>query len=811
MSRFDPPKPTPPEPDRGVQELISAFDRLTAEVLTSLNSLQASNRTTDPETPQPRIEVLPAPVEIQQTKADLEPILDKLDELTSSLINLPTSESALPGLVDLHNSMQTVNEAVEALVKAHSEKDVSPRSHFDGRLRNQNGLINDDNPLSTGGVTKVQGGNEHAEAHVTHFGSLQSEGKRAVIAGNFGGSELDTRTWIDESTGSSSVLIQNGVATLDSGGTAGDKALQRSIEPGLFRAGQTTQFQSGVILGEANANVTRRWGVFNDDNGAFFCDEGGTFKIVLRKGGSSFLEVESEDFNGDAGWEPYDRNVTYRIDYSAGKIIFMRGFTVLHVVDPSDVGTTGAWTETLNLPIRFESEQLTSGASGELKIRGASTSIIGSGLVRQEVVFAKVSVRDGVIPSGPAITIDPDLNTEPNVRDSGWLSVTDHPVGNKVVINSAEATLQVYLMNSADDSSPDFFQGADFASLVVEPGVPAVFYADYFSRFYRIVVVNTSGIEATNYTIYNLGMDEQPVPVTFSIGQSALDSFPAPLTQSVQKGKNPNGAYVNQPAGGVDNSNSTSTPLAALASFSGTFTDVNGYAGTSIFIKADVDSASSGIRIIHSTDGVTDDRVVSLFYDASALPQGIVYLIPASTEHFRIEYENGSAAQSSFICEVKHAVTPYQLPALPLGVNISDASVAQVVKSVGSLPDESGNYATLHRSEGSNAAEVALAVQEVELQLKSTNTHDHHTVNASSGSVTQLDSSPPDDRKYITIGNAGSKTIYYRINDASSWSVGIPIPPDSAIQEEVTSTDAVYVRSSSGSQAVHGISHAGTV
>ena len=167
----------------------------------------------------------------------------------------------------------------------------------------------------------------------------------------------------------------------------------------------------------------------------------------------------------------------------------------------------------------------------------------------------------------------------------------------------------------------------------------------------------------------------------------------ANLGRNVSVGKDINGAYTNSPNGGVSNTNSTSTPLSGSEVYNGTFVNTDGYSSTSIFVKADEDSAASGLQIVHSSDGITDDRVISLTYITANNPQGVIYLIPASTKYFRLRYVNGVTPQTAFIATVKFETSPQMLPTLPVNIPISDNTLANTVKSVsvGQRPDMTYN------------------------------------------------------------------------------------------------------------------------
>ena len=127
--------------------------------------------------------------------------------------------------------------------------------------------------------------------------------------------------------------------------------------------------------------------------------------------------------------------------------------------------------------------------------------------------------------------------------------------------------------------------------------------------------------------------------------------------------------------------------------FNGAFVNTDGYVSTSIFVKSDQDSATKGVQIIHSSDGVNDERVISFSYISADNPQGIIYLIPASTKYFRMKYINGAVAQTGFTASIKFETSPQMLPTLPVNIPISDNTLANTVKaiSVGQQPDSTYN------------------------------------------------------------------------------------------------------------------------
>ena len=221
------------------------------------------------------------------------------------------------------------------------------------------------------------------------------------------------------------------------------------------------------------------------------------------------------------------------------------------------------------------------------------------------------------------------------------------------------------------------------------------FAAPAFGNFIEYSFTNTdlttSGQTDFYYTTKILTTAISPQLLT--TGAFIAPSMVTSLGRNIQVGQDVNGTFVNAPNGGIDDDNSTSTPLSGTGVFNGAFVNTDGYVSTSIFVKSDQDSATKGVQIIHSSDGVTDERVISFSYISADNPQGIVYLIPASTKYFRMKYINGAVAQTGFTASIKFETSPQMLPTLPVNIPISDNTLANTVKaiSVGQQPDSTYN------------------------------------------------------------------------------------------------------------------------
>jgi hypothetical protein len=98
-------------------------------------------------------------------------------------------------------------------------------------------------------------------------------------------------------------------------------------------------------------------------------------------------------------------------------------------------------------------------------------------------------------------------------------------------------------------------------------------------------------------------------------------------------------------SGMISTNNSTATPLAGSATFTGTNDDCSKFASVSLTIHADVDSAASGVSIQFSIDGTNYD-IKNTFTYSTGLDFAKHIIVEA--RYMRVVFINGSAAQATF-------------------------------------------------------------------------------------------------------------------------------------------------------------------
>lgn len=207
----------------------------------------------------------------------------------------------------------------------------------------------------------------------------------------------ETDIWDEQVTGTASAVHNPNTSniTMSVGSAAGDKVVRQTRAVMTYIPGRTSTVLFAIRLEAPVAGVRRRFGIFDDENGAYFEDNGGVYSYVIRsKTSGSVVEtrVLRDDWNGDKldgdGYsqitaDPTKQHMIY-IEYEwygAGQVKFawvIDGESIVsHAFNHANV-LNRVWCSTPFLPIRVEIENVT-GAAGTHYIYQGSNSIISEG------------------------------------------------------------------------------------------------------------------------------------------------------------------------------------------------------------------------------------------------------------------------------------------------------------------------------------------------------------------------------------------------------------------------------------------------
>ncbi len=179
------------------------------------------------------------------------------------------------------------------------------------------------------------------------------------------------------------------------GSTAGSKVIRQTKNVMRYIPGRPATLAFAIRLEQPQVGIRRRFGLFDDYNGAYFEDDGGTYSYVLRTsttGITTEIRVGRDEWNGEKfdgnGWTGVTADPTKQqmisINYEwygAGTVDFawlMKGETIKsHTFDNSNIQDK-VWCSTPFLPIRVEIENVT-GVAGTHYLYQGSNSLIQEG------------------------------------------------------------------------------------------------------------------------------------------------------------------------------------------------------------------------------------------------------------------------------------------------------------------------------------------------------------------------------------------------------------------------------------------------
>lgn len=175
--------------------------------------------------------------------------------------------------------------------------------------------------------------------------------------------------------------------------TAGDLVIRQSRRVIPYIPGKEQFVSMACRFAPPTVGIRRRIGMFDEQNGMFFEDDGTNYYVVLRKLGVEVVRVARENWNGDK-LDGFGRSgivfdsqkqqllgIEYEW-YGTGMVRF--GFVIdneLHFIHTiwNANNTVGTWTKTPNLPIRFEHEALPGWVGGPQYLYQSSSSVIAEG------------------------------------------------------------------------------------------------------------------------------------------------------------------------------------------------------------------------------------------------------------------------------------------------------------------------------------------------------------------------------------------------------------------------------------------------
>ena len=208
---------------------------------------------------------------------------------------------------------------------------------------------------------------------------------------------LESDVWDQRITGIASATHnpESSNITMSVGVTTGSKVIRQTRNVMRYIPGRAATLSFAIKLDTPQVGIRRRFGLFNDTDGFFFEDDGGTYSCVVRNttsGITSDTKIVRDDWNGDKldgnGWSQYTADATkiqmVSFDYEwygAGQVGFnwiIGGEKInIHKHNTANVAER-PWSSTPFLPVRCELENVT-GVAGTHYMYQGSNSLIQEG------------------------------------------------------------------------------------------------------------------------------------------------------------------------------------------------------------------------------------------------------------------------------------------------------------------------------------------------------------------------------------------------------------------------------------------------
>jgi len=349
-------------------------------------------------------------------------------------------------------------------------------------------------------------------------------------------------------------------------------------------------------------------------------------------------------------------------------------------VDANDIGMLSMSTDR-----RLLVDSQIVGTDAALDVSAATVTVDGSGVTQpiSGTVTANLSATDNAVLDQIEVNTSYGDNTGGGV-ESGSLRVT--------LANDSTGLLSV------DDNGGSLtIDNADITTI-----------AGAVSGSEMQVDVITSALPTGAATAANQLADGHNVTVDNASGGSAVNIQDGGNSITVDNG----GTFavqVDNMGSAVDTNNSTTTPLGGSATYTGTGTDMLGYAAVAITLYADVDSATDGMTFQFSTDNTNWDDIYTFTMDVSASDTRR-FQFSVTAQYFRVVYTNGGGAQSAFRVQTILHTVDIDTSIHRLVDNVSPDRSANVVKSaLIAQAAGSGNFVPVAATSGGN---LKMSVQE---------------------------------------------------------------------------------------------------
>jgi hypothetical protein len=161
----------------------------------------------------------------------------------------------------------------------------------------------------------------------------------------FNGTTIDPNFWTSTLANNGTAAQANNQIVLGASTTNNGSSILQTVARARYTGGSSNRFRAQLAFSTATASNTRRWGMFDGTDGAYFKLDGTDLKACVTRGGvinEVTVATLTKPTEGDV--------TTYEIYVTNAKVYFI----MAGVLVATHLATTATWSDTLNLPIRLD-------------------------------------------------------------------------------------------------------------------------------------------------------------------------------------------------------------------------------------------------------------------------------------------------------------------------------------------------------------------------------------------------------------------------------------------------------------------------
>jgi hypothetical protein len=191
-------------------------------------------------------------------------------------------------------------------------------------------------------------------AECTPMDELRIAQSVRLVGSTFSGTTIDTNFWavtIAASGGTiatADLTTMPGALNISSKTDSAGSVIVQSVRKARYVGGNANRYRAQVQFSDTGkTNNTKRWGIYDGTDGAYFMLSGTTLSACTIKAGSE-VAVTSANWNGSTVTPTLTNVNTYEIYITNAKVYFVIAGVLVHTVS----ATSSTWTSTTTLPVR---------------------------------------------------------------------------------------------------------------------------------------------------------------------------------------------------------------------------------------------------------------------------------------------------------------------------------------------------------------------------------------------------------------------------------------------------------------------------